>query len=182
MQRRTSLKNLLIIAGGTLLLPSCVLEDTTASIPLDHLQLTAKGEELLAEIAETLIPKTDTPGAKELGIHQFVAVMVDDCYDKETQAQFMIGLKEIDMLSDQHFSKLFTALTSLQREELLYKIENNEIGENVLPFYNLTKRLTIQGYVKSEYVMSNLLVYQLVPGRYHGSFPVKDITRFEQHG
>jgi hypothetical protein len=30
--------------------------------------------------------------------------------------------------------------------------------------------------------MSNLLVYELVPGRFHGSFPVKDKKRFEQNG
>ena len=99
MQRRTALKNLLLFAGGTVLLPSCLHEDKKATIPLNHLKVSADQEALLAEIAETIIPKTDTPGAKELGIHQFVLTMVDDCMKKDDQVNFMNGLDEVDALA-----------------------------------------------------------------------------------
>lgn len=182
MQRRTALKNLLLFAGGTMLLPSCLHEDKKASIPLDHIKLSAEQEQLLAEIAETFIPKTDTPGAKELGVHQFAITMLDDCYDKETQDKFMKGLGEINKLSEKAFGKSFIESSSAQREQLLARIEKKEFGEDVLPFYSTMKNLTIQGFVKSKYVMSNLLVYELVPGRFHGSFPIKNVTRFQQNG
>jgi len=182
MQRRAALKNLLIIAGGTVLLPSCVQQDKKASIPLDHLKLSADQEALFAEIADTIIPKTDTPGAKELGVHQFVLTMVDDCYEKDDQDNFMKGLNEINDLSKKEYDSSFIKCTPQQRQQLLTRIDKQEIKGNVLGFFPLMKELTMQGYMKSQYVMSNLLVYELVPARFNGSFPVKDKKRLEQNG
>lgn len=182
MQRRTALKNLLIVAGGTLLLPSCVQADKKVSIPLDHLKLTGEQEELLAQISETIIPKTDTPGAKELGVHQFVLTMMDDCAEKEKQDDFMKGLEEVNGLSKKYYNDSFLKCTPQQQTELLGRIDKKEFEGKVNDFFKAAKGLTIQGYTKSKYVMSNLLVYELVPGRFHGSFPVKDKKRMEQNG
>lgn len=182
MQRRTALKNLLMIAGGTLLLPSCVHDDKKVSVPLDHLKITGDQEELLAQIAETIIPATDTPGAKALGVHQFVLTMIDDCTEKEKQDDFMQGLDEVNDLSKKHYGNLFMKCTPQQQTELLSRIDKKEFEGKVAKFFPAMKGLTIQGYTKSKYVMSNLLVYELVPGRFHGSYPVKDKKRFEQNG
>jgi hypothetical protein len=182
MQRRTALKNLLIVAGGTMLLPSCVQQDKKVSIPLDNLKLSAQEEELLAQITETIIPATDTPGAKALGVHQFVLTMMDDCADKEKQDDFMKGLNEVNDLSKKQYNNSFIKCTPQQQLELLTHIDKKEFDGKVNDFFKAAKRLTIQGYTKSKYVMSNLLVYELVPGRFHGSFPVKDKKRFEQNG
>ena len=182
MQRRTALKNLLIVAGGTILLPSCVQNGKKVSIPLDNLKISADQEELLAQICETLIPATDTPGAKELGVHQFVLTMVDDCSEKEQQDNFTKGLDEINELSKKQFKNSFLKSTAAQQKELLNRIGKKEFEGKVNDFFRTVKGLTIHGYTKSKYVMSNLLVYELVPGRFHGSFPVKEKTRFEQNG
>lgn len=182
MQRRTALKNLLIIAGGTALLPSCVQQDKKVSIPLDNLTLSAEQEELLAQITETIIPATDTPGAKALGVHQFVLTMVDDCSEKEQQNKFMKGLDDVNELSKKEYHNSFLKCTPQQQLDLLARIDKKEFDGEVNDFYKTTKGLTIRGYTKSKYVMTNLLVYELVPGRFHGSFPVKDKTRFEQNG
>ena len=77
---------------------------------------------------------------------------------------------------------MFIKCNPQQQLELLTRIDKKEFDGKVNDFFKATKRLTIQGYTKSKYVMSNLLVYELVPGRFHGSFPVKDKKRFEQNG
>jgi hypothetical protein len=182
MQRRTALKNLLIIAGGTVLLPSCVHQDKKVSIPLDNLKISGDQEELLAQITETIIPTTDTPGAKALGVHQFVLIMIDDCSEKEQQDNFMKGLDEVNDLSKKHYNNSFLKCTPQQQLELLTRIDKNEFESKVNDFFKATKALTIQGYTKSKYVMTNLLVYELVPGRFHGSFPVKDQKKIVQNG
>lgn len=182
MQRRAAIKNLLLLAGGTALLPSCLHQDKKAAIPLNHLKISAHQESLLAEIAETIIPKTDTPGAKELGVHQFALTMVDDCYEKEKQESFLKGLDEVNDLSKKQFNTTFLKATPQQRQELLTKIDKKEFEGKVTDFYPKMKGLTIQGFMKSKYVMSNLLVYELVPSRFNGSFPVKDKKRLEQNG
>ena len=40
-------------------------------------------------------------------------------------------------------------------------------------FIQLVKGLTIKGYLSSEYVMTNLRIYEYAPARYHGCVPVK---------
>ena len=182
MQRRAALKNLLIIAGGTVLLPSCVQQDKKVSIPLDNIKISADQEELLAQITETIIPATDSPGAKALGVHHFVLTMVDDCSGKEQQENFMKGLDEVNDLSKKQYNNLFIKCTPQQQLELLTRIDKKEFDGKVNDFFKATKGLTIRGYTKSKYVMSNLLVYEMAPARFYGSFPVKDKKRFEQNG
>ena len=47
--------------------------------------------------------------------------------------------------------------------------------ENQLPaFYSIAKRHTIRGYLSSEYIMTNVLVYNMIPGRYNGCIEIKD--------
>lgn len=135
MQRRTALKNLLLIAGGTALLPSCLHEDKKASILLNHLKISADQENLLAEIAETIIPRTDTPGAKELGVHQFVLTMVDDCMGKDDQDNFIKGLDDVNNLAQKTFNTSFIKATPQQRQELLTRIDKKELQGQVSAFY-----------------------------------------------
>ncbi|PGH38351.1 MAG: Twin-arginine translocation pathway signal, partial [Candidatus Nephrothrix sp. EaCA] len=47
---------------------------------------------LLAEIADTILPATQTPGAKEAGVGTFMTVMVNDCYKEKDQKIFHEGL------------------------------------------------------------------------------------------
>jgi hypothetical protein len=175
MQRRTVIKQFLFIAGGTLVLPSCMNNAPEASIPLKHIKVDAEGEKLLAEISETLIPKTAIPGAKDVYAHLFALNMIDDCYEKEKQDQFVSGLKEIDKLSKKRTNASFVKSTPAQREALLTDLEGRKKGDDLYDFYQMAKALTIQGYLQSKYIMTNVLKYELVPGRYNGFAPVKTV-------
>ncbi len=84
MTRREALRNCFIITVGTALLPSCMQKDK-ASVALKNLEVNTDQEKLIAELSETIIPKTDTPGAKDVYAHLFVLKMVDDCYEKKDQ-------------------------------------------------------------------------------------------------
>ena len=173
MQRRTVIKNFIYVAGGALLLPACLHEQQGATIPLKNIRMNADDEKLLGEVVGTIIPTTDTPGAKDLGVHQFVMIMIDDCYDKASQDHFVKGLKGLNAASKKQYSKSFTELPVPQREAFLTQLENSKDKEDEnVAFYHLAKRLTVQGYLNSKYVMTNITKYELVPGRFHGSVPV----------
>lgn len=159
MNRRTAVKNLFIIAGGLALLPSCLREEGGASIVLNRLKVTSAQEELLADLVEALIPETDSPGAKTLNLHLFVLKMVDDCHSPEEQKLFMEGLKK------------------LREEEKDFVIFwENESGAKGSDFAKIVKRRSIQGYLNSEYVMTNKLIYELVPGRYNGALKIDRVN------
>ncbi|MBC8034021.1 MAG: gluconate 2-dehydrogenase subunit 3 family protein, partial [Chitinophagaceae bacterium] len=46
---------------------------------------------LIAALAETMIPATDTPGAKDTLVHEFILKMIKDCTGKKTQNNFIDG-------------------------------------------------------------------------------------------
>lgn len=177
MKRRSAIKNLFIIAGGIAILPSCSPKSGKASIQLTNLDITIDQEHLLGDITETIIPKTNSPGAKDLNLHLFVLKMVDDCHSKDDQINFIDGLNDIITLSKEKFSKSFSEASKAQRNQLLQTLDANKDSENSMQrFYSITKRRTIQGFLNSKYVMKDLKQYELIPGRYNGYASIKEPT------
>lgn len=170
MNRRAAVRNLLYIAGGALVLPACFRKSGKASIELQHLAISEDDEQLLAELAETLIPATDTPGGKELLLHLFVLKMVDDCHSPKEQEQFIKGLSAFSKWSQKELGSEFAAAKADSRVALLGKIDKSS-DEAMKKFFSIAKRRAIQGYMNSRYVMTNLIKYELVPGRYNGYAP-----------
>ncbi|WP_437919122.1 gluconate 2-dehydrogenase subunit 3 family protein [Sphingobacterium sp. LRF_L2] len=157
MNRRLAIKQLFVLAGGMMIATSCSTGGDTASIALHTIKLTASDEKLLSELVEAILPKTDSPGGKELNLHLFVMKMVDDCQSPEDQKAFLDGLKEVSKLSGKPATELVAYLNSRPADDLFVKI---------------LKQRTIQGYLNSEYVMKNKLKYELIPGRYDGAVKV----------
>ncbi len=169
MQRRVALKNM-AAAVGLMSLPAWASGWNKTTVAAASTALSPSQEALLAEIVETIIPATDTPGAKELGIHQFVQKMVADCFEKKVQEGFIRGLSQVEETAKKNGGSSFAALDKTGRTELLKGLEAG--GGEGKEFYDLVKGLTIRGYLTSEYVMTNLTHYEMMPGRYHGCVPV----------
>lgn len=156
MNRRTALKQLFIVAGGLVIASSCTPGGKGASIVLENIKLSAADESLIGDLVEAIIPKTDSPGAKELNLHLFVMKMLDDCHGPEDQQSFIAGLKLAKKAELKTDSERLTYLNALEKDV----------------FYEILKKRTVQGYLNSEYVMKNKLIYELVPGRYNGAVKV----------
>lgn len=170
MKRRTAIKQLLIVAGGLVLIPSCLRESGKPTIDLANLDLSATDEALLAEIVEALIPETDTPGAKTLNLHLFVMKMVDDCHTEADRQAFVDGLKMWNPSAQRVLGLDFDEADAAARHDFIEAI-NGDKDHELATFLGITKRRTIQGYLNSEYVMTHELRYELVPGRYNGYAP-----------
>src|ERR1700743_170971 len=155
MNRRTVIKNLALAIGGTVLLPSCLRKDGTSYIQLKHIQLDESQQTLIADMAETIIPKTNTPGAKDLNLPAFVLKMIDDCFNKKKQGTFLTGLNNFTDKIKKEYGKPFGELDSKQREAILTAIDkaNNKAGQSnpqtpdpINEFYSDVKWQTILGY------------------------------------
>jgi len=179
MHRRTVIKNLALIIGGAAILPACHLIGGKASVTLKNIAICADQEKLVGDISETIIPKTNTPGAKELNLHLFVFKMLDDCYKKEDQQAFITGMGQFAGIVKNKYDKSFSDLSRKQREEMLLRIENDKDEKSTLnpkdlkTFYGIIKNQTVKGYITSKYFMTKQVVYELVPGRYNARFPYK---------
>lgn len=73
----------------------------------------------LDEVAETIIPATDTPGAKDAGVGAFMTVFVSDCYTPEEQERFRHGMEEIRAGAQERFGQPFEALSPEDRRGFL---------------------------------------------------------------
>lgn len=157
MNRRTAIKQLFVVAGGMLIATSCDSGPQATSITLNHIKLNKEDEDLLAELTEAILPKTDSPGAKDLNLHLFVMKMIDDCANPEDQASFLQGLQQAAKSNAKNQQDWQSYLAALPAEDA---------------FVSILKRRTIQGYLNSEYVMKNKLIYELVPSRYNGAVKI----------
>jgi hypothetical protein len=135
----------------------------------------------LDEIAETILPRTRTPGAKDAGAGAFMATFVTDCYTAEQQAAFRAGLADIDKRAGGGF----VALTAPDRTELLRTLDAEakkrvsevsetgtaEAGEKTPHYFTMIKQLTIFSFFTSKVGANEVLKYVAVPGRYDGDVP-----------
>ena len=173
MDRRSSIKTLMIISAGAALIPSCLQEDKKAAEAYKKIKISKDDENLVAEIGETIIPKTNTPGAKDVGAHLFALMMIDDCYAPEKQEQFEKGLNAFRDVVNKKYNKSFVALTPVEKLQALQGMNDDKNApEDAAFFYNTVKRLTLQAYTSSEYFLTNVQVYKLVPGKFYGCVPV----------
>src|SRR5258706_15468681 len=81
--------------------------------------LTPQQNETVATIAELIIPKTDTPGAREAGVPGFIDVMLAAWGDDEQRHMITAGLANVDDRSRAAFGKPFVGCTSEQQAEIL---------------------------------------------------------------
>lgn len=171
--RRTVIKQLLIISAGAALLPACVNDKKPAPLAFSNLPVTAKEEEILAEVSSTIIPTTDTPGAKEVSAHLFALRMLNDCYTKENREKFINGFKQFQDSVKKQYSKTYVQCTGPEREKIISAAAaRSEAGDDAAYFYSTFKRLTIQAYTSSEYYLTKVDVYKLVPGKFISSVKV----------
>ena len=170
MERRVALKNMAAAVGVIASLPSWASGWSKNSLP-ENILLPADQSAILTGMVETIIPKTDTPGAGELGVGGFVQKMVKDCYDKKAQDNLAKGIDSLESQSQKNFGKSFVAVSNDQKMQLLQEMEKSNDADQKA-FLGMVKNLTIQGYMNSEYVMTNITHYEMIPARYHGCVPI----------
>jgi hypothetical protein len=176
MKRRTVIRNFVFISAGVAVLPYCKEEAGKVSIELKKIKINADQEKLLAAITETIIPTTETPGAKEVSAHIFALTMIDDCATDEEQEKFLKGLHQFEELTKKKFGRSFVKSSPAEKEQVLKDIHKKEgVSEELSAFLDAIKGLTLQSYMSSEYYMKNVQKFEMAPGRYHGCDPIKKI-------
>lgn len=171
IKRRSAISKIALGVAGMISLPAWAESWTPAS--LNHFRfLNTADEDFLAALTDTIIPKTDTPGAKELGVHHLIQKIVKDCYDVPAQNALSSGLMLTDAVSMGEYGDNFVKLNPSQRLSVLKKMAASEVADQK-NFITMIKRMTIDGYMRSEYVMTNITKYEFAPNRYYGCVPVK---------
>jgi hypothetical protein len=180
ISRRDALARLALVMGGTVIGGETFLRGAPLSGKIVAAHFSAADIQLLDEIGETILPATDTPGAKAAGIGAFMAMMVTECYDDAHHAAFMAGLVKINTASHQRFGSVFTVATPKERIALLNELDTEQRQETArnapnetAHHFRMMKQLTLLGYFTSEIGATLALRYVEVPGRYDGNVQYK---------
>lgn len=134
--------------------------------------------ETVATIAELILPKTDTPGARDAGVPAFIDIMLADWADDEQRQMFTAGLANVDERSRSAFGKDFISSTPAQQAEILEDLDyelarlRDTKSDTSKNFFQAMKWLTLTGYYTSEIGATSELHYRVVPGRYEPCYPL----------
>ena len=145
MERREALQKVALLLGGTVLGASAFLSCNTSESNLGkESKFTATDIAFLDEVAETILPTTNTPGAKAAQVGAFMALMVTDCYTERDQKIFREGMRNIDNASHKKFSKSFMEITPEQRLQLLNEIDKEMKSETEKQKQEREKKVNVQ--------------------------------------
>src|ERR1044072_922946 len=183
MNRRDALSRVALVWGSTVIgaeffLSGCASGNKKIGQSVDF---TADDIAYLDEVAETIIPATDTPGAKAAKVGTFMTVMVKDCYDEKNQKIFLDGMNKLNEASKKKFGgSSFMKATPEQRKELLNELDKeqkeyakNKKKDDDAHYFTQMKQLTLLGYFTSEPGATKALRYVPVPGRFDACIPYK---------
>lgn len=179
--RRTALKQMALLCGLSLSAQSLDVLAATVKGTMPHVTkfFTPEQLQMTGEIADLIIPTTETPGALAVNVHGFLDNYIAECLSKTEQKKFLDGLQKINTVAEDKFHKTFLTCTHKQHTQLLTAIEKPDMGFSAedKQFFAFFKSLTLFGYYTSEIGASKELAYLAVPGGYQGNFPFANVGK-----
>ncbi len=147
--------------------------------------LTPAQRNLVAAMAEVVIPRTETPGAIDAGVPRFIELMAGDWFNDQERAIFVAGLADIETRIPVDYGKPFHLLEASLQLEIMQDLEAQAKDSawydfaNVqrqfisdAPFICQVKELTIWGFFTSEVGAREVLRYEPMPMRFDGDIPL----------
>jgi hypothetical protein len=143
---------------------------------------------LLDEVTETILPRTDTPGAKDAGVGAFIARYSAARYEPAHIAILKEGIKKLDSQMRALHEVAFVDASDAQRKSLLVTIDSEakryvRTTSDAKPappphYFTLLKQLTLYGFFTSEAGATRVARYRPIPGKYKGCIPYKSGETF----
>jgi Gluconate 2-dehydrogenase subunit 3 len=183
MNRREALSSVALLLGGTIIGAEMFLSGCTNAenkIGTAGVNFSPEDISFLDEVGDTIIPATDTPGAKDAKIGEFMHTIVRDCYEPANQQIFVDGMGKLNEASKKMNGKGFLESGPAERKTLLIELDKEQKAYTASKkpadpahYFRMMKELTIWGYFTSEPGATKALRYIAVPGKYEGCIPYK---------
>jgi hypothetical protein len=128
---------------------------------------------MVSEIAEMILPETETPGAKAVRVTEFIDLLLGDWYSPAERDRFLGGLAEIDARAREEGAGDFLALAPDRRLALLTRLDTatDQLDGSAEQAFARLKSLTVYGYFTSRDVREHVLTAPVIPGRFDGCAP-----------
>jgi gluconate 2-dehydrogenase gamma chain len=136
----------------------------------------------LRAMADMILPRTDTPGASDIGVSEFIDLILSEWYEDSERTHFLNGLAAVDARTRTLFGKDFVDCSPEQKSEMLIELGAKMLedaaparmhrGERLVPpeinFYSDFRRLTLTAYYTSEDGATKELHFEVIPEQYKG--------------
>jgi len=135
---------------------------------------------MIDDLAEVIIPRTDTPGAKDAGVGAFIICLVKDISDRRAQNNFIEGLKDLQAYTHDAYGKSFSNLGTATQQQVVARLQQKgrrgsglagKIKQAVMgkTFFDTLRDATVIGYCTSRVGATRGLAYDVMPFSYTGS-------------
>jgi len=135
--------------------------------------LLARQRAVVGALADAIIPRTETPGALDVGVPVFIDVIVAEYYTDAERTDFTASIEAIEALAVAMTGKPFAALQDAELVAVMDAMDKPvDRAAPAARGYNRIKGLVLHGYFTSERVQREVVKTQIMPGRYDGSAPI----------
>jgi gluconate 2-dehydrogenase gamma chain len=189
MNRREALQQVAFLMGGAVSAYSILgiekgyCADAARTGPAHTSVFDASQKLVVSTVADSIIPRTDTPGASDVGVPGFIDLMLGDVYAKRDRDRYLAGLAEFEAAARSGGQSGFASLKPTQQVELVKKFHDAAVAEErrrprgaddhpERPFILMTKELTLLGFFTSRVGATQVLQYVAVPGSLHACIPL----------
>ena len=184
MDRREALRRTALLMGGVVSAPAImgVLQGCKAKPGLawKPVFLNEDQASIVSQVAEIIIPRTDTPGAKDAGVPGFIDQVLKEVYSAEDQKRFTEGMQAFNDEARKAYGEDFNSLDDDDQVAFVTKVHDAAINDSKngdagnRPFILTMKELTMLGFFTSQPGATEVLQYVAVPGAYHGCISVSE--------
>ena len=188
MQRRELLRRAAWLLGGAISAPAtlailqgCSARESAGEATGATLKtLSAAQLAIVAEIAEIMIPKTATAGARDAGVPLFIDATLAAVYPQQDQERFKAGLGEFESIARKS-GKPFLEREPAERvafvKQALVVAQNSDRDLDDNKFMLMTRELTLLGYFTSQVGITDNMEYVPVPTAFHGCVPLSQMKK-----
>ena len=190
MDRRTAIKQAALITGYAIsasavgaVWQSCQRDTNSATETWSPSFFTKEQGAAITEISDTILPATDTPGASDVGVPQFVDQYAHICLTPEEQRAFRDGLEQLLANCKAEHGKAFADCSQEQCLTFLNAADEQArsiagldpvLQEEDHPFFLRLKGLVLMGYFTSEKIGKEVTAFLPVPGKYEPCAPYEE--------
>jgi gluconate 2-dehydrogenase gamma chain len=173
LDRRTLLLGAVFLVGGAAALTRFTRQPAGSD---RESALTSDQFALLEQVADVIIPATDTPGAIDAGVPVFVRDMLEVWASTQTRAELTGVLDAIEQRSWAKYGTSFLELSPERRLDLVREFDEEALSREDLA-YGRFKYLVLVGYYHSEIGATQELRFELVPGAWRSCLPLNEVGR-----
>jgi hypothetical protein len=135
--------------------------------------LSAAQQALVTRVADLVIPRTDTPGANDVGVPALIDLLLTEWYDAGESQALLANVDAIDAAARDLGATSFVALAPSAQVALLGELDARRADKTgAAAGFRELKALTVFGYFTSERVTRDILQTRMVFPRYQGDAPV----------